>query len=79
MKDKIVRLYESFLEIMTHQHFTKDYVVRVIFNYNKIDKYASYCESPEDFKKTVNAIGAELHGDIFTNITINYQCEFNPV
>ena len=53
--------YEYFLEMLRVQHFTDDYVVRVIFSYNSGKSYASYCESLEEFINTTKSIWHELH------------------
>ena len=78
-RDIICMLYENFLEVLRIQHFTKDYVARVIFTYNNRQKYASYCENLEEFEKTVDMICAELHNNNYEDIYIDYICDFNPV
>ena len=79
VRPQIVRLYENFLEILMHQHFTRDFVARVVFRYNNGESYAAYCETPEEFEKTTVAIGCELRGDRYTNVHISFNCDFNPV
>ena len=78
-RDVVCMLYENFLEVLRIQHFTKDYVARVIFSYNHGSKYASYCEDIEHFRKTVDMICAELHDNNHEDIHIDYICDFNPV
>ena len=70
--------YEYFLEMLRLQHFTDDYVVRVIFSYNSGKSYASYCESLEEFINTAKSIWHELHENNWEDIKVDYICDFNP-
>ena len=54
--DIFFKRYEYFLEMLRLQHFTDDYVVRVIFSYNNGKSYASYCESLEEFTNIAKSI-----------------------
>lgn len=78
-KSVVCNLYENFLEVLRLQHFTKDYIARVIFSYNSGQSYAAYCENDEKFAETVDMICAEVHKNNWEDIKIDYICDFNPV